>query len=253
MLDTRRQDSTPETDQHTVDYFDTQQLDYWVERFEFAAEAIRRLASPDCSLVDVGCGTGNTLEYLRRETGIERVCGMDVSPNCLEHVRARLNCETIHGSVLDAACLGPLEGRFDFAVLAAVLHHLVGRSRTASRAQATQAVANTLRLVKPGGHLIIIEPVFYPAFMMDVVFYVKRLVTTLVPGRIELFGQEANNIGAPVVSYYTTEVVQEMVHAADGAELLETHCLPRPLGRLYRLALIRRRDEATFVIRKPAA
>ena len=241
-----------ETDRQTAAYFDARQPAYWVERFEHAAAAIRRLAAPRSSLLDIGCGTGNTLEYLQRETGVADVCGMDVSGKCLEQVRARLGCETIQGSILDEAALAPLCARFDFAVLAAVLHHLVGKTRTASRAQAALALANALRLVKPGGHLIVIEPVFYPPVMMDVVFYVKRLVTTLAPGRIEL-GDQANNIGAPVVSYYTTEALTAMVHAAGSGELVDTHILPRPIGRLSKLAMIRRRDEVTLVIRKPPA
>jgi SAM-dependent methyltransferase len=136
--------------------------EYDATRFAPAAEWIRRLASEGSTLVDVGCGTGNVLAYLRAETGLRRLTGMDVSPRCLEQARERAGCETHRGSILDADLVKRLAGRFDFAVLGAVLHHLVGRTRRASRERARRALAHAVSLVRPGGHVIVHEPVFYP-------------------------------------------------------------------------------------------
>jgi len=237
------------TDAKTEAYFDTWTPEYDAARFAPAAEWIRRLASEGSTLVDVGCGSGNVLAYLRAETGVRRLAGMDVSPRCLEQARDRVGCETHRGSILDADLVGSLAGRFDFAVLGAVLHHLVGRTRRTSRQRARRALAHALSLVRPGGHVLVLEPVFYPRWTMDVVFYTKKLVSTFTSRRLELF-DTWNNLGAPVASYYTSEELQQMVTADPRAQLLEVRSVPAYLPSLQRAAFIRRREDATLVVRR---
>lgn len=236
-------------DAGTEAYFDTRTPEYDTARFAPAAEWIRRLRGEDSSLVDVGCGNGTVLAYLRETTGLRRLAGVDVSPRCLAQARDRAGCETHLGSILDAALVGPLEGRFDFAVLGAVLHHLIGRTRGASRERARLALANAVSLVRPGGHVIVIEPVFYPPWVMDVVFHVKKIAATLTSRRLEVFDQW-NNLGAPVVSYYTNEELRGMVGDDPRAEVLELRSVPAYLSSLQRAAFIRRREDTTLVIRR---
>jgi len=235
-------------DAGTEAYFDAWTPEYDAARFAPAAEWIRRLAGEDSTLVDVGCGSGNVLAYLRDETVLRRFAGIDVSPRYLEQARQRVGCETHLGSILDRGLVERLRGRFDFAVLGAVLHHLVGRTRHASRERAQAALANALSLVRPGGHVIVHEPVFYPPWMMDVVFYTKKLVSTLTSHRLELFDQW-NNLGAPVVSYYTNEELGRMVAEDRRAELLDLRSVPAYLSSLQRAAFIHRREDTTVVIR----
>lgn len=236
-------------DAGTEAYFDTWTPDYDAARFAPAGEWIRRLRGEDSSLVDVGCGNGNVLAYLREATGLRRLTGLDVSPRYLEQARERAGCETHMGSILDPDLVGRLEGRFDFAVLGAVLHHLIGRTRRASRDRARMALANAVSLVRPGGHVLVLEPVFYPPWMMDVVFHVKKIAATLTSRRLEL-SDRWNNLGAPVVSYYTNEELREMVADDPRAELLELRSIPAYLSSLQRAAFIRRREDTTLVIRR---
>jgi SAM-dependent methyltransferase len=236
-------------DTGTEAYFDTWTPEYDAARFAPAAEWIRRLGGEDASLVDVGCGSGNVLAYLQEATGLRRLAGLDVSPRYLEQARARVGCETHQGSILDPGVVARLGGRFDFAVLGAVLHHLVGPTRRASRERARLALSHALALVRPGGHLIVVEPVFYPPWMMDVVFYVKSLAVKLTSRRLELFGQW-NNLGAPVVSYYTNEELERMVTEDPRAEMLDLGSAPAYLSSLQRAAFIRRREDTTLVIRR---
>ena len=199
--------------------------------------------------MDVGCGSGNVLAYLREATGLRRLAGIDVSPRYLEQARERVGCETHLGSILDASLVERLGGRFDFAVLGAVLHHLVGRTRRASRERARLALAHAVSLVRPGGHVIVHEPVFYPPWTMDLVFYVKTLAVKLTSRRLELFDQW-NNLGAPVVSYYTNEELRQMVAEDPRAELLDLQSVPAYLSSLQRAAFIRRREDTTLVVRR---
>ena len=223
--------------------------EYDAARFAPAVEWIRRLAGEDSALVDVGCGSGNVLAYLRAETGVRRLTGIDVSPRRLEQARERVGCETHQGSILDADLVERLAGRFDLAVLGAVLHHLVGRTRRASRERARLALAHAVSLVRPGGHVIVHEPVFYPSWTMDVVFYAKTLAAKVTSRRLEIL-DPWNNLGAPVVSYYTNEELRRMVAGDPRAELLDLQSVPAYLSSLQRAAFIRRREDTTLVARR---
>jgi len=234
-------------DDDTIAYFDDHVPEYSVERLELAAKLINERKGEDSALVDIGCGAGNTLHYLRQETGIERLCGIDVSANLLERTRERVQAETHLGSILDRELVEHLACRFDFAVVAAVLHHLIGKSRKQSRQYAALAVRNSLDLLRPGGHLIIMEPVFGPPLAMDTVFWVKKGLTRLTSRRVSLFGHW-NNLGPPVVSYYTPEDLLAMVRAADGAELTDTLVEEQPLPGGVRMVLSR--ADATILARR---
>jgi SAM-dependent methyltransferase len=216
-------------DRATAEYFDRHLPEYGVERLEPAADFIRRHASPGSSLVDLGCGAGNTLAYLKETTGITDVGGVDVSKRLLERAHDELGCTTYHGSIFDRDFVLGLGRRFDFAVLAAVLHHLIGRTRKESRTLARRALANSADLLEPGGHLVVHEPTFSPSLAMDAVFYVKKVVSGVAPRRVAI-GGSWNNIGAPVVSYYTNDQLLEMVRGTPGLEVVATTVKPDPLN-----------------------
>ena len=231
-------------DQNTVDYFDEHTPEYYVERYNYAVDFINTHCPPDASLIDLGCGNGNTLEFIRDGTDVSLLVGMDVSTKYLAQVRERLDCETLAGSVLDSALIEPLRGRYDFAIAGALLHHLIGRTRGESLRLAEQAVRNAFALLKEGGHLFIVEPTFGPPFLMTLAFYVKKLVTRLCTHRLEIFSDWAN-IGPPVVSYYTNEQLEAMATAPPGAEIVGREIKdPRRLGGVLR------RTRTTLIIRK---
>ncbi len=236
-------------DEATVAYFDEVVPEYGTARLEFAARFIAEHSGPESSLIDLGCGTGNTLVYLSEQAGIDRVAGLDVSRNCLERLRARLDCETHHGSILDDEVVAGIEGDYDFAIVAAVLHHLIGRTRAESKRHAMLAIDNALALLKPGGHLIVHEPIYYPSWAMSAVFYVKKGVTRITGKRVPLLGYW-NNIGAPVVSYYTNEELTEML-ARGGGELVAEEIRPEEVPRAVRRVI--RKTSTTLVLRKPVS
>lgn len=213
---------TPGEDRSTLDYFDSHLIEYTVERLDHMAALIKERAGADASLVDVGCGVGNTLAYLAEATGISNLAGIDISPRCLAETEERLGCETHCGSVLDDEFVAGIEGQFDFAVVTAVLHHLIGRSRAHSRRNAEHGLRNSVRLLKPGGHALILEPVYGPRPVTGAVFWVKKGVTAITAKRFEL-GSSWANVGPPVVSYLTSEQLIEMGRRAPGASLVDTH------------------------------
>jgi SAM-dependent methyltransferase len=225
-------------DPETEAYFDACVPEYSVERLGDAAQFISQHGGSTSSLIDVGSGTGNTLLYLSQSSGITDLAAIDVSAECLSVLGKRIESQVHHGSILDREFVESIDAKFDFAVIGAVLHHLIGRSRTQSRQYAEMAVANAKRLLKPGGYLIIHEPVFSPPIAMSGVFYLKKLVTRFTRGRVGIFGYW-NNVGAPVVSYYNVEQVRKLAGAGSPSTLVHSHEEPETLSKPLRPILSR--------------
>lgn len=239
--------TTPRRDEATIAYFDSYVPEYSVERLEHAVAFLRGHAGPESSLIDLGCGVGNTLDHIVNVTGVTDVAGLDVSAQCLARTRERIpNCETFEASIFDEALPAIVSRRFDVAVVAAVLHHLIGRTRAESRQYAMTALRNARQILRPGGHLILIEPVFYPPRAMDAVFYLKKSVSRVTPRRIPVFGYW-NNIGAPVVSYYTNEELEGWLKETGFADVVDRHIEPDDMGRV--LGTVLRKTNTTIIAR----
>jgi len=234
-------------DLKTEKYFDEHVPEYSHDRLDFAARTIAELGGKKgSSLVDLGCGAGNTLHFVREQTGIEDVYAIDVSPNLLAKARELTGAESMVGSLLDTELPAKVGRRFDFAIIAAVLHHLIGPTRNGSRDLARRAVDNALAMLEPGGHLVVVEPIFYPRVAMDALFYVKKAFASLTTSRVQLGGYW-NNIGAPVVSYYTNEELEDMVRAGGRAEVVARDIEPEALGRLN---AVLNKTNTTIVVKK---
>jgi SAM-dependent methyltransferase len=234
-------------DPDTVAYFDARVPEYSVSRLSDAVAFIAGGASRESSLIDVGCGAGNALAYLRAHTDIERLAGLDVSARCLEQTQRRVRADLYEGSILDRGFISRLPHDFDFAVIAAVLHHLVGHTRAASRAYAVEAIRNAISLLRPGGHVLVVEPAFYPPRVMDGVFWIKRTASRVTKRRIGILGYW-NNIGAPVVSYYTNEELRIIVDQG-GADLVAMRARRAQLSPV--VGWLIRKTDTTLIAKRP--
>ena len=197
-------------DKSTKAYFDSLTPSFDPRRFEFALSFLRENGTPASKLIDVGCGDGTILSLIQQRTPLTNLTGMDISDNYLRKAEVAVRCKTISGSILDSRLVTEYAGTYDFCVLGAVLHHLIGPTRADSHRAANRCMRNTMTLLKPGGHLIVFEPTFSPAFLLPVIFYVKKLFGRFSSGRLE-FGRHWANFGHPVVSFYTAKQLNEMV------------------------------------------
>lgn len=218
-------------DEKTVRYFDAHAPEYSIDRLAFAAEVIAQHADADSSLIDLGCGAGNTLAYLVETTPINDVVGVDVSEGLLERCREQVQAPVHLASILDDDLESIVGRKFDVAVVAAVLHHLIGPTRARSRGHAQAAIRNALRLLNPGGHLVIVEPSFGPRLVLDGVFYVKKALSSVTNRRVFVGDNYWTNFGAPVVSYYGNHELQSMVEQ-EGGRVVASKIGPESLGRL---------------------
>lgn len=197
-----------------------------------------------------GSGGGETLRGLAQELGLKRrnLTAMDVSRNSLARVTEKMpRVQTALVSVLDDEALTPYEGTFDVVLAAALLHHLVGSTRRASMNDAVHGLSNAMRMVKPGGTLVVLEPVYRPRTASSTLFWMKRATTSMTDQRISVFGYW-NNVGAPVVSFYSPTQVLEMVKQS-GGEVIATQSAPERIGWGPRLM---RKDNLTVIATKAA-
>ena len=100
--------------------------------------------------LDVGCGTGYSLSWLRDRYRPERAYGVDVSPHAAAFWKLR-NVDTVSVASADALPFGPAE--FDLLSCFDVIYQL-------DAARAAKAVTEINRVLKPGGLFFVREPAY---------------------------------------------------------------------------------------------
>jgi len=136
-------------------------------------------------LLDVACGTGKHIEYLKDQFDVE---GLDISPEMLEIARVRNPNVTFHQADMTDFNLGK---KFDVITC---LFSAIGYAKTLELAGS--AIASMARHLVAGG-LLIVEPWFSPeawhaetvhAMLIDESdLKIARVNTSFVKGRISYF------------------------------------------------------------------
>jgi SAM-dependent methyltransferase len=197
------------------EFFDRFTPTYDDERLEFARRDLERSSSA-LDLIDVGCGDGSTMAYLGGTGKLKRLVGVDPSQAYVDQARSSGTGEFLVGSVLDDPLIDRFRSQFDRAVMASVLHHLVGTTRRDSQQNARRAVVNCLALLKPGGRLYLFEPTSTPRWSMAATFWLKSAGARVLGNRRVELGPSWANIGAPVVSYFGHEELIDLIGSVGG-------------------------------------
>lgn len=98
-----------------------QYLRFAEERKQPCIDLMNRLNNDYNSILDVGCGPGNSTKNLKYKYPQAEIVGIDIDDNMLE--RAKIDCPNtkfIKGSIPDS--LGSLESKFDLIFLNACIH-----------------------------------------------------------------------------------------------------------------------------------
>lgn len=236
-------------DERTERYFQALTPTYSPWRYRSFLSFLRKDGVEGSSLLDVGCGSGNVLKMIWKETPVAELAGLDTSPRYLEQCATNVpGCRTYEGSILDVSLTGMIGRQYHYVLVGAILHHLVGRTRRESRDLATQALANAWALVEPGGVLLVMEPTFRPRWAMWGLFHVKRVVGRLTSRRVPLLGYW-NNIGEPVVSYYSHAEVKEALEGM-GGKLILARKREKRLPLQWRIAGLTERADSLLLLRK---
>jgi SAM-dependent methyltransferase len=101
---------------------------------------------------DLGCGTGRTAAWLR-ERGVERIDGVDLTPEMLELARSRGAHDTLCEA--DVAASGLDGGAYDLVVASLIDEHLPALAPLYEEAR---------RLARGGGAFVLVG--YHPHFMM---------------------------------------------------------------------------------------
>jgi len=159
-------------------------------------------------VLDIGCGDGKSLEKLKRHLHCD-VYGLEEVETYKIKANEGILKEIYWMSILDNKKIKKINRKFDVIILSRVLHHLVSESPELSNKLSQKAIKNAFSLVKKNGEVIISEPLFEPAYLNRFIFYVKKIFSKLTSKRITLFGYW-NNIGAPVVNYFTAQQIKKI-------------------------------------------
>lgn len=106
------------------------------------------------SLVEIGCGPGRLLQAASAAGIGDHRVGLDLSPFLLERARKRLGREArlVHG---DGLAIPSEDAAFD----ASLASHYVGHLPAAIR---ERAAAELARVVRPGGHVVVVDHRWHP-------------------------------------------------------------------------------------------
>jgi len=132
---------------NTPEHWDLRLAQAWdAEEWQWPTknELIASLAKPSDVILDIGCGNGGILRYLRK-LGYRRLHGLEISGYAIQRLRGE-GIEMHHG-VLP---LIPLpDASFDVIIASQVLEHIIRRRRFLSEMR---------RVLKPGGQALIFVP-----------------------------------------------------------------------------------------------
>jgi SAM-dependent methyltransferase len=222
--------------------------EFSVDRYDYIIDFLNKHLKEDVKLVEVGCGSGNILEYIGTKTNIKHLYGIDISEKALELARKR-GVNTFHGSVIDAVFVSNVGIKFDCVILGAILHHLVGKNRRLSYIQSYKAIRNSTLLLKEKGYVFVIEPIFEPSFIGTLIFYIKKFVTNFTFKRVPVFGYW-NNIGAPVVSYFSKSSLLKLVEHFRNLEIVGIYEKELQRNFLLKLFFVSKRTDLTLILKK---
>ncbi len=162
---------------------------YSFKNYEAEAKRLREIitekkTSPRNALLDVACGTGTHLSFLRRSYAVE---GIDLTPEMLEVARARHPEIAFHQGDMRTFDLGR---RFDVVTC---LFSSIGYMRSPSDLR--EAVVNMARHLQPGG-VLIVEPWLteetwtpggiHPLFVDKPDFKIARMAISSTNGRMSV-------------------------------------------------------------------
>ena len=141
-------------------------FDQWAEEYDrcFLHRYIQKvqkrvvqLMSPaeDAFVLDIGCGTGEGIRYLSRRVKRGLLAGLDLSPQMIEVAQRKFpDHPQVDLKVGDAEALPWPDSFFDQGMSTFTLHHFPHPDR---------ALAEMVRVLKPGGRLFLADLVFPPS------------------------------------------------------------------------------------------
>jgi SAM-dependent methyltransferase len=240
-----------EFDRNTQKFFNDYAPEYPIQWFSSLLNFAKRNTTGIEQILDVGCGAGNILALFKHYASFHKCIGIDISDELLKKASSIYNVETYQCSILDKSLSSKIGRNFNYIILGQMLHHLVGSTRNISKNNVRKALLNAFQLLKPGGYLLILEPTYSPSLSCAFVFWVKRILSSLFPKRIDFF-KKYHNLGLPVVSFLTQKELLRIVEGTGYFSIIEWEEDRRHVSWLMRLGLIQRLAYVSCIAQKIA-
>ncbi|MCG3206492.1 MAG: Ubiquinone/menaquinone biosynthesis C-methyltransferase UbiE [Anaerolineae bacterium] len=141
---------------------------------DFFIKAFQKLSDKHLKILDIGCGTGHRLRGFRLFYPSFDLYGIDITPNMLRSGQAT-QAGGINLMVGDSLNIPFPNQSFDAIIISEVLHHLVSNDRVESCRLRELALLEILRLVKPGGLILLHEVCFYSLWRSIAIFHLSYL------------------------------------------------------------------------------
>ncbi len=121
----------------------------WATQSDFLKDFLDHCpVSPDAEVLDIGIGTGVVAKALAPY--VKSVTGVDICPQMIEQLQSDSVTAGIKCLEADVQDLPLPDNSFDLCTARMVFHHVE---------DCTQGLRETLRVLKPGGHVVLIEGV----------------------------------------------------------------------------------------------
>lgn len=164
------------------------------------------------SLLEVGCGLGFATEKFASALPEAKLLAVDLSENFVKHTKDKLKANKhVKVQKADVTQLPMKANRFDACYIERVLHHLKNSDK---------ALKEMARVVKPGGLLVVNEPLFdsytinIPGPVNDYVVstYKKTIADTSVSGQVaNKLASQGHEILKVKTSLWTQHTSQEIL------------------------------------------
>lgn len=174
-------------------------------------------------ILDLGCGNGSFIKMVTEEGLKGEIVGVDISTSMLQLANEDLKYDDVHLIAADGFLLPfSTNCEFDIIHMDSVLHHLIGKTRSASRALAERLIGTLLREVSAES-VIAIEEMLYESHVVSsitssFIFYGLKLINFL---KLDLSRISKDIIPGLEVNFYTEKELVSMLNKFGTVEIIK--------------------------------
>jgi ubiquinone/menaquinone biosynthesis C-methylase UbiE len=188
-------------------------------------------------ILDAGCGEGVWLEQFTKFTAPENIFGSDIDPDSIQKARQKLeNVPTNNLKVCPAEALDFPDNSFDIVFSNEVLEHVQDDRK---------AVQDAIRVLKPGGRLVIFTPNRGWPFEQHGMFIRGKYVWGNIP-LLPWLPKRVSKVFAPHVRNYSNGDIKRLVNLPNARIIYHKHVFPGFDGLVRRFGVFGRVIQKLF-------